>query len=251
MVAGSASAAPTCEDDHLRAQEARVAGRLVDARRALLLCSAEACPSLVQQDCVAWLAEVSADTPSIVLDAKDSAGNAVEPTSIRIDGEAIAVRIDGKALDVDPGDHEVVFEAAGRAPVTVRVLAKTGAKNQLVTATFAATSVLHGAPKLPAFVLFGVAGASLLTFGGLAIAGQLEFDGFEGCKPRCDPDDVDRVEREFITADVMLGVTGAALAAGLVLFFVLPSSAKAHERAASIRVQSSIGGGALRLAVPY
>ena len=81
--------------------------------------------------------------------------------------------------------------------------AKAGVKNQPVTATFADAPTARAGSKLPAFVLFGVAGASLLTFGGLAIAGQVEFDGFDACKPRCDPDDVDRVEREFIAASAV------------------------------------------------
>lgn len=248
--ARAAHAESTCEADHLRAQEARAAGKLVEARDALLLCSRRDCPNLVQEDCVGWLAEVKADTPTIVLDAKDDRGARVKPSSIRIDGAPITTGLDGQALEIDPGDHEVVFEATGLATVTVHVLAKAGTKNQTVTATFVTTPPPRGGSKLPAFILFGVAGASLLTFGGLAIAGQVEFDGFDACKPGCVQDDVDRVEREFIAADVMLGVAGAALATGVVLFFVLPG-AKAAPTSASLAVRPSAAGAALRLSVPF
>lgn len=223
-LAGRARAESVCEDDHLRAQRARADGHLVEATEALLRCSAKPCPNLVQQDCTTWLAEVKADTPTIVLDANDEHGADVKTRSVHLDGRDVARGVDGSALEVDPGEHDVVFTADGFAPVTVHFLAKAGAKNEPVVATFRAAPAARGSSKLPAFILFGVAGASLLTFGALAVAGQVEYDGFEACKPGCDADDVDRVQREFIAADVMLGVTAAALGTGIVLYFTLPST---------------------------
>lgn len=237
-LAAEARAEGACEGDHLRAQRARGEGHLVEATEALLLCSAKTCPNLVQQDCTTWLAEVKADTPTIVLDARDERGVAVKTTSVRIDGKDVARGVDGTAIEVNPGEHDVVFTADGLAPVTVRVLAKAGAKNEPVVATFRAEPAPRGAGKLPAFILFGVAGASLATFGALAIAGQVEYDGFDACKPRCPVDDVDRVQREFIAADVMLGVTAAALGTAIVLSFTLPSS-PAKPAAAALGLELS------------
>lgn len=250
-VAPSARAESSCEDEHVRAQQARADGKLVEARGALLACSAATCPNLVQADCVAWLAEVKSETPTVVLDAKDDRGGAVKVDSVRLDGRELPGGLDGKPLEVDTGEHEVVFHAAGLPPVTVRFLAKAGAKNERVTATFAAAPSSKRGSKIPAFVLFGVAGASLLGFGALAIAGQVEYDGFDSCKPRCDPDDVDRVQAEFIAADVLAGVSAAALATGLILYFTLPSGPSEAPKAARVVVSPARGGGVVGMGLSF
>src|ERR1700733_3505540 len=57
-----------------KAQQLRVAGKLVAARSALTQCVADACPNVVREACSQWLGEVNASLPSIVIGAKDSEG---------------------------------------------------------------------------------------------------------------------------------------------------------------------------------
>ncbi|NLY93124.1 MAG: tetratricopeptide repeat protein [Myxococcales bacterium] len=81
-------------------------------------------------------------------------------------------------------------------------------------------------PKLPApaWAAFGVGGASLVTGVVLASVGLKKKNELEStCGPTssCDRDDVRRMERMGIFADVAFGVTIAAAAAGTVLLFVL------------------------------
>ncbi|HXK18698.1 MAG TPA: hypothetical protein VNG33_12895, partial [Polyangiaceae bacterium] len=58
-----------CLGFHEQAQDARLAGQLLSARRLLRECSAAACPSLVSRDCVGWLSELEQQVPSVIFRA--------------------------------------------------------------------------------------------------------------------------------------------------------------------------------------
>src|SRR5512142_618073 len=65
----------TCIDASVKGQELRDAGKLLDARAKFLLCSREPCPGLLQRDCAAWLANLDARLPSVVISAQDPDGH--------------------------------------------------------------------------------------------------------------------------------------------------------------------------------
>jgi hypothetical protein len=120
-----ASALPTkeaCVAANEEAQALRRRGRLLAARADLELCVNEGCPGPVREDCVERLADVNAAIPSVVLEVKDASGNDLSAVHVAIDGRAFADRIDGRALELDPGEHNFVFEAPGHAVAEKRAV---------------------------------------------------------------------------------------------------------------------------------
>ncbi len=125
--------APTklqCNDAHTQAQPLRRAGQLRAARRELRTCAAPSCPTLVRDECVQWLDEVGRSIPSLVLEAKDQDGNDRSDVRVTLDGQVLAERLDGSAIEIDPGEHDLVFESEGVPPVTRHVVVGVGEKDR-------------------------------------------------------------------------------------------------------------------------
>jgi tetratricopeptide (TPR) repeat protein len=75
-----------------------------------------------------------------------------------------------------------------------------------------------------AWASFGVSGAGLLigiVLGSVGLARKNALEARCGATSSCDPDEVKRMERLGIAADVSLGIAIAATAAGTALFFAL------------------------------
>jgi hypothetical protein len=110
------------------AQELRRSGKLREARDKLVYCSVPNCPAAVREDCVQQLAAVDAAMPTVVLEAKDAAGNDLTAVHVTMDGQPFATRLDGTAQSLDPGEHHFVLEAAGFAPAERNVVVHEGDK---------------------------------------------------------------------------------------------------------------------------
>lgn len=106
-----------CAAANESAQHAWQAHQLLRARADLLACVTDTCPAPVRQDCARRLDEVEVSTPSIVFEIRDVAGGDVPRASISIDGEPPAPN-SGAAVDLDPGEHSIRFEAPGFGPST-------------------------------------------------------------------------------------------------------------------------------------
>ncbi len=117
-----------CTEANVTAQSLRREGKLRAARDALATCASPVCPDAVRADCLERTEAISQTMPTIVLAAKDGAGNDLAAVSVTIDGDPFAEALDGKALDVDSGEHEFVFTATGQAPVTRRFVIREGEK---------------------------------------------------------------------------------------------------------------------------
>jgi hypothetical protein len=148
-----------------------------------------------------------------------------------IDGELVASRIDGRALDIDPGEHHVRFQSAGRAPSEQTVVVLEGQKGRTIVTTLhaaaATSSAVHvvATRPVPASVLVagsvGVASvAAFGVFGGLYLAGRGDLDA---CKPGCSASAIDDVAWKGVVSDVALVVGAAALVTTLVLYLVRPT----------------------------
>jgi hypothetical protein len=227
--ADGAMAAGTCERDHLMSQELREKGAFRAAHEALLRCAVRTCPGLVQADCAKWLEQVNADMPTVVPSARTGAGDELQDVRVRSEAGIVTETLEGKAIALDPGPHSFVFETDGRPPVEVRFVAKTGTKNAPVVAIFrdeAAEETETQPATIAIFTLLAVGTAAFVTFGGLAIGGEIQFQDLEdSCAPRCDPDDVDDVRAVFVGADVALALSAAALGSALVVYLVVPEEA--------------------------
>lgn len=119
------------------AQTERQAGKLNAARAAAAGCAQEECPTVVRKQCAAWLDELKAAIPSILVTAEDAAGRSVSDALLIIDGTTMATRLEGDAIALDPGEHEVRIVPNGAPPQTKQVALVQG-QQRAVTFTVAA-----------------------------------------------------------------------------------------------------------------
>jgi hypothetical protein len=110
-----------CVSANESAQDLRRAAQLREAKKQLAVCVSASCPAPVREDCAARLSEVDAAMPSLVLVAKDRAGNDVSAVVVTMDGLPFADNLDGTAVPVDPGEHRFIFEGEG-LPSTEKVI---------------------------------------------------------------------------------------------------------------------------------
>ncbi|HOU90792.1 MAG TPA: hypothetical protein PLU22_07075, partial [Polyangiaceae bacterium] len=206
-----------CVTRHGEAQEHRLEGRLVEARRALVDCGRADCPGPVRADCAAWEAEVARSIPTVVVAARSPRGDEVE-VRVLVDGVPLRERLDGGAIEVDPGAHRFRFELVGQRPIELSLVMHEGEKNRRVEVDFAPPATPAPAPepapaapdaRLPvlAFWLGGVALASAAVGTGFgASALETRDQHRRQCAPLCDEDDEREVRSRAIVADVSFGL---------------------------------------------
>jgi hypothetical protein len=98
-----------CSDAYGKAQRLRGANELVSAREQLRICARPTCTKFIARDCTAWLVDVEARLPSIVLFARDASGAELTQITVSMDGSVIAEQLDGHAIEVDGGQHAFTF----------------------------------------------------------------------------------------------------------------------------------------------
>jgi hypothetical protein len=164
--------------------EAGNEGRLRDERAQLHVCAAASCPDEIRTECSKRAADVSAKIPTVAFFARDSAGRDRAAVRVTLDGEPLADRLEGVALSIDPGEHTFVFETAGEAPVTKKLVLVQGQKDRREVVVFGppheGPAALPGASdtapraSLPAAPPRGGLGAQrvmALVAGGLGVVG--------------------------------------------------------------------------------
>lgn len=221
----------TCVAKLDEAQSLSSEKRLKDARSSLVVCSSEACPDVVREDCARTLVELESSMPTAVF-AATLDGADVDDVKISIDGEPVSERLDGKAVAIDPGAHTARFLRAGRAAVEVRFLAREGEKNRLVSAVL-------GTPRAPApekapLHLEGqkrswtlplvLAGTGALAIGGgigLRLSADAKADDLRSsCAPTCDAAARDQLSDRIVMSNVSLAIGIGALAAATIVWLV-------------------------------
>ena len=126
------------------------------------------------------------------------------------------------------GDGAVVSRAP-RAPVTQNPY------EPVPRAADRDTRARHGGGvSVPGLVLLGVSVASLVTFTAFGVKGRNEEDELAGCAPSCASSDVDRMYRDYLIADVALGV--AALAGAVGGWLVISSLGSPANPTATLRI---------------
>jgi hypothetical protein len=236
VASARADEARSCADDAERAQELRDGGKLLAARDLFVRCAQPTCAAAVKRECARWLDETTQRIPTIVPSAREESGEEVTDAKVSIDGAPIALRAAGSAVPLDPGPHTVRFEAPGRAPSEVRVVAHEGEHVRVVSVTFLPTARPHAdappppvreapvaAPpsRVPALAYVTGAGA-VVGLGVWAVAGVLGVVDYGHLKDRCSPDcahdDVTRARTELAVASIGLAVGLVCAAATVVLF---------------------------------
>ncbi len=253
----------TCVARHGEAQEHRLEGRLVEARRALVECGRAECPGPVRADCAAWEAEVARSIPTVVVAARSRRGDEVA-VRVLVDGTVLRERLDGGAIEVNPGARRFRFELVGERPIELFVLVHEGEKHRLVEVDFSPPSPPPPTEPEPEPEPAGpVARTPALAWwlGGAALAGAVVGTGFgvsaletrdehrRQCAPLCTADDEREVRGRARAADVSFGV--ALIAAGAAVVLVLEGSEPRYRRRgdAALTVEGGAvpGGGAVGL----
>ena len=119
-----------CLSAYERSIKLRSQHELTAAREQLLICASQSCPEDVRNECASRIAEVSAQLPTLVFEAKDRDGNDLVAVTVMMDGAPLVDRLDGTALPIDPGEHDFVFSIEGAPSVTKHVLVREGDKTR-------------------------------------------------------------------------------------------------------------------------
>jgi hypothetical protein len=243
-----ANAAPSSKAQCIAAaestQDLRDKKQLLAAKEQVVICANDACPKVVRTECIAWLREIEAATPSLVFAARDEQNRDLVDTKILLDGKVVAEKLDGSSIALDPGEHTVRWEPRNPAiaPVQQQFVVALGEKNRVLTAslkpaaTATATSAATPPPERPPtislppqapsrsaqpWIAGGVGVLGLATFGVFqALARSEKSDLESGCgKTHSCPDgDVAPVRTKFLISGAGLGVGVVGLATAGVLF---------------------------------
>jgi hypothetical protein len=122
-----------CATSYEQAQVNRMNGELKAAREELKTCVREVCPDFVRKDCGDWLTEVNAEIPSVIFAAVGSKKNDLIDVKVTLDGEVVTEQLDGRAIDLDPGQYELVFDYNGKQ-VKRTLVVRQGEKNRVIRA---------------------------------------------------------------------------------------------------------------------
>jgi hypothetical protein len=250
-----------CAAAYEAAQESRAAGQLRKTRERLEFCAQPECPSFVQRDCSRWFSEVERELPSVRISARDWDGASTEDLQVKLDGERVPEPLADRAIALDPGQHEFVFERTGHAPITRTIVAQQGVQNRVLVVDFGPPSgeampgdrvqTGRGASLKPyAYAAWALGAVGFGTFAVMGTIGRSDKQALEddcpevditpGAMPRpgvCVPSQVDdrnsTIDREFLFADIGLIVGIAGVVGGTALFLLSPSTDRAPATGSS------------------
>lgn len=199
-------------------QVARDQGRLLEARKLLLDCASDACPSVVSKSCTHWLSELTPRIPSIVLRVVDGSQHDRTDAQVQLDGEPIP--LDGRPIVLDPGVHHIVVSAPSAQPTEQTILAVEREIERLVRVHLQPTAAAPKAPNQPSLRIptgAWIAGAAgVLAFGSFAYFAVAASNDLADLKRTCAQTCTDAETRagrsQALAAQVSLGVGVAALA---------------------------------------
>jgi hypothetical protein len=241
-----------CIEQHARAQDLRREGNLLQAKLMLAACSRdERCPSVVSAECTEMLEQLRPSIPSVVFAAVSPEGRDTVDVEVYVDGELRLQQLPLKAVEFNPGQYRFRFVAASGESIEQPLLLREGERNRRLVIDFRPPG---GAPE-PAFpeeppeeppaeepssptasyVLGGIGLASLGSFAFFAVQGRRIQ---ERCIPTCSDEEVDVIYRNYLVADISLGVGLVALTTATILYFTHDSTPARRNGAASRRSRS-------------
>src|SRR5580692_689609 len=171
-------------------QSLRDEGKYARAREVFAKCASDSCPKVVARSCNQWLHETDEVTPTVVLGAKDEAGQDLTNAQVILDGKPFAESLDGKPVQVDPGQHVFRFTRTGSEPADASVVLRAGEKNRVVGVTLRPPVTSSAEPPVPSpggerepgsfLSARNVTALSMLVVGGAAIGAGAYFLGQSG-----------------------------------------------------------------------
>jgi hypothetical protein len=213
---------------------------LLDAREKFAACARDVCPREIVSDCVRWLGDLEAATPTIVAATRDSRHRDVTDASVSIDGNSW-VEVSPRAIPLDPGPHKLVFRRPDGPEVTVNVTLREGEKNREVAATFATGS--DGEPSASAsrpvplgvWLIGGVGALGLASFATFGVLGVTE-RASDHCDTGCTPSQKDSVDAKYLIANVSLGVGVVGLGVATILYLTRPTDEPPPEPSSAMLI---------------
>jgi hypothetical protein len=226
-------ATETCLENHAQGQEFRLSGKLLEGRDTFLHCSATQCPAQIQRDCLNYLEQIQIQIPSVAFRVSAD-GVSRADVKVFIDGNLVLEKLSGKAVDLNPGSHELRVVLPPFAPYEQSLVVSEGDKFRVVQVTFttpapespedAAKRVpMHRPIPLPSYILGGVGVAAAIN--GLVWAlssNALEQELESTCAPDCEQESVDVLRQRALVADISWGVTAASLTAAGIFYLLRP-----------------------------
>jgi hypothetical protein len=241
-------------------QSLRRAGRLHEAREQLVQCGSASCPQLVRDDCAQRLIEVERVMPGLVFEAKDGAGKAVSSVTVTMDGQRLTDKLDGQSVQVDPGEHQLVFESDGLPRAGRTIVVREGERDrhesvvfeQALTPTTPGASPPGTSPQRTVAFLLGGLGVVGLVVGSAFGVSAISKNGASNANGHCDASGCDptgfSLRHEALgqaTASTVTFLLGLGAAAGGVVVFA--TAPKDHAESARLELRSTLtptGGGA-------
>jgi len=241
----------SCVDAYEAGQRARKQGSLLHAKEAFLFCSSDSCPTPMHPDCQSWLKEVDAAIPKGVFDVRSTDGAALADAMVSVD-LGPARRLDAQPIALDPGAHDFVFMRAGHRELRERVVLAQGettvrhfvleplpaAENSALPLApppvprAALDSGSSSATMWPAWVAAGVGAAGIASFSYFGLRGRSADRALDSCNPNCSVEQADAVRRDYLIANVSLGVGVAGLLGAGAWILLAPSASGGKSRAA-------------------
>jgi hypothetical protein len=184
------------------------------------------------------LQKVEAVTPSIVVRAQLANGDDVTDVAVSLGNEPLSSSLDGIAIPVDPGEHRLVLQRAGHAPVTQVVTIREGEKFRPVDVMLEPSALSSGAASssgsaaAPANfdgrlaaggTLIGVGVIGLASFTWLGLKARSDESDLKLCKPYCSKAKGDSVLARYWMANISAGVGVLALGTATWLLLNGPS----------------------------
>ena len=273
--ASPAEAAPkrgpgSCAFSYSHAETLAKAGQLREAKASMLKCATGSCSDNVRKECARRVTEIESDIPTIVPLVVNENGETVTEVTVTMDGELVAARTDGRAVPVDPGRHEFVFQTNRTVLATLRTIIVQGQRNRTIEVSLRPGQVAltkSSVPTAPAPGALAPAGLveaeddmvepaapdvppsrgrtftpTTMILGGVAVLGaggyflttflgNKDADKLDACRPDCDQKTVDRIRAYFLAGKISLGLGVAALATGAYFYFTSASGEPAKKMA--------------------
>jgi hypothetical protein len=221
-----------CVDHHTDAQELRMAGKLLESRTELRLCAAEACPALLQRDCVGWLEQVDKQIPSITFRITVD-GQSHADVEVFVDGARSLEPANGRAVELNPGRHQLRVELPGVAAFEEEVVLSEGERYRMIEVSLSPPPApapspppepeMHRPVPLMSYVLGGLAVAGAVSGGIWATSSvSLRRELEDSCAPGCPERRTDELRQRALITDISWGVSAVSLLGAATLFVFRP-----------------------------
>lgn len=250
----SASASTeSCTRAHAAGQREENAGHLKEALASFQTCASDAeCPLPIRNECTQLYTTVEGRLPTLVFSVIDGNGNDVVDVQTWSGDTLLVSGLDGRPVAVNPGLHALRFELPTGEVLTKSIVVRQGEKDRILSlklprgdlgstqpsdvhieraapslttkTTTAAAPDMRLTVPLGSWIAYGVGVAALGAWGTFALLGRSEESNLDKCSPNCASTmqrDYDAMKRNYLIADVSLGVAGAAAIAGTVVLLTM------------------------------